>query len=225
MMNREFELKYSGWLEMHKHLRNGERYRRLVEGHAHAELAFLQSVWWPAFGQFDMLHPEYEVADYSGYSRFIDFAYVHPYFRIAIEIDGYGPHVKQLSRWDFSNEKRRMRHLTLDGWLQMSFSYDEIRERPHACMKDLQQLIGRCLGETDMTFDESLDVYEKETLRLAVRLSRDIRSSDLVTYLHVERKKASHILRSLLEKGWLAASSGTKRIHTYRLVRTRFRVW
>lgn len=45
-------------------LRKGESLRRLQEGHTHAEQHMLRNVWWPAFGTFASLHPEYEVKDF-----------------------------------------------------------------------------------------------------------------------------------------------------------------
>jgi len=50
---------YQAFLEYHLARRSGERLRRLREGHGHAEKAFLELVWWPAFRTFRGLHPEY----------------------------------------------------------------------------------------------------------------------------------------------------------------------
>ncbi|MBW7454937.1 hypothetical protein ACFOLF_28745 [Paenibacillus sepulcri] len=55
---------YRSWMEKHLNSRSGERERRLAEGHGHAEKLFLEKVWYPAFGEFENLHPEYEVADF-----------------------------------------------------------------------------------------------------------------------------------------------------------------
>ncbi|MFD2610848.1 hypothetical protein [Paenibacillus gansuensis] len=58
----------------------GERLRRLGE-HGHAEVMFLDKVWWPAVGSFDHLLAEWEVEDSRG-SRFLDFAYIRtPHLR------------------------------------------------------------------------------------------------------------------------------------------------
>lgn len=42
---------------------DGERRARLERGHRHAEILFLNKVWWPLRGHFEGLHPEYEVMD------------------------------------------------------------------------------------------------------------------------------------------------------------------
>ena len=56
-----FEEQYSEWIARHLASRQGERARRLEEGHGHAESLFVEKVWWPSFWSLDHLHPEYEV--------------------------------------------------------------------------------------------------------------------------------------------------------------------
>ncbi|SDN59858.1 hypothetical protein SAMN04487897_103290 [Paenibacillus sp. yr247] len=53
---------------IHYHLkrRTGERRGRLERGHRHGESLFLSNVWWPLWGSFEALHPEYEVLDWRG---------------------------------------------------------------------------------------------------------------------------------------------------------------
>ncbi|MFC4769981.1 DNA-binding response regulator [Effusibacillus consociatus] len=108
-----FDEDHSEFIKFHQEKRRGERLRRLKAGHGHAEKLFLQQVWWPAFGQFNHLHPEYEVYDFKDGHRYLDFAYIRPYFRVAFEIDGYGPHGRDLSRWQFSDQCQRQNHLRL----------------------------------------------------------------------------------------------------------------
>lgn len=98
---------YDEFLAFHLKRRRGERRRRLREGHGHAEKQFLEKVWWPAFQSFRGLHPEYEVIDFNGQRRYLDFAYLSADVKLALEIDGYGPHVTELSRWQFMNQLRR----------------------------------------------------------------------------------------------------------------------
>jgi hypothetical protein len=64
-----FEKSYEVFLQEHYAMRNGERLRRLKEGHGHAELLFLKQVWWKALGEFQYLHPEYEVKDFRDSTR------------------------------------------------------------------------------------------------------------------------------------------------------------
>lgn len=61
-----FVTAHQAWLDKHVQSREGERKGRLERGHGHGERLFLEKVWWPLFGHFDHLHPEYEVADWRG---------------------------------------------------------------------------------------------------------------------------------------------------------------
>lgn len=70
-----YEQAHEAFIEKHLASRNGERRGRLERGHRHAEEMFLQNVWWPLRGDFNDLHPEYEVLDWRGRSYFADYAF------------------------------------------------------------------------------------------------------------------------------------------------------
>lgn len=123
-----FEQAYFKFIEYHRGLSKGERRRRMEEGLGHGEKQFLQRVWWPGLGHFDHLHPEYEV------------------YKIAFEIQGYGPHLKQVSRWNYADEQQRIRFLSSTGWTLMYFSYDEIKDSSEACLHEIQSLLGRLIS-------------------------------------------------------------------------------
>ncbi|WP_199621560.1 hypothetical protein [Paenibacillus alkalitolerans] len=86
----DFNAAYEKWLADHKSKSEGERLRRLEEGHGEPEKLFLENVWWPVVGSLDDLHPEYEVVDFKGGKRYLDFAYIRRYYKIALEILGFG---------------------------------------------------------------------------------------------------------------------------------------
>lgn len=126
-----FKEAYDDFLKCHvQKKRKGERLRRLQEGHGHAEkLFFIEGVWWPSFGHFNHLHPEYEVFDFKDGFRYLDFAYIRPSFRVAMEIDGFGPHMRNSNRWQFSDQWQRQNHLVIDGWHILRFSHDDVKEK------------------------------------------------------------------------------------------------
>jgi hypothetical protein len=210
-----FDQAYMEFLKHHQSHRTGERLRRLLEGHGHAEQLFLEKVWWPAFGQFHHLHPEYEVFDFKEGSRFLDYSYLRGPLRVAIEIDGFGPHLRNISRWQFSDQCRRQNYLTIDGWKVLRFSYDCLVDKPRICQQELQQFMGRWLGEGAMV--EEASAVEKEIVRLAMRLVRPITPGDVAEALRVGYPYARKLLNQLVEKGWLVSNSGNKRIRSYRL--------
>ncbi|WP_419955198.1 DNA-binding response regulator [Neobacillus niacini] len=210
-----FEEEYQAFMNAHSQERNGERLRRLQEGPHHAEKSFLKQVWWPAFHHFRYLHPEYEVDDFRDGKRYLDFAYIRPAIRICFEIDGFGPHLKNISRWQFSDSLERQNQLVIDGWTVIRFSYDQVNEQPRRCQQIVQQVIGRWLGdELDQT---ALSFAEKEVLRLAIRKGEVISPREVQDYLKLSDKTVKKVLSQLVDKKLLNPASGIVRIHSYRL--------
>lgn len=211
-----FEEEYQAFLNAHLQARTGERLRRLQEGHNQAEKVFLKQVWWPLYHHFKYLHPEYEVDDFKDGKRYLDFAYIRPAIRICLEVDGYGPHLKSISRWQFSDSLERQNQLVIDdGWTVIRFSYDQVKEQPRRCQQIVQQVIGRWLGdELDQT---SLSFLEKEVLRLAIRKGEVISPKEVEKYLKLSDKTVKKILSQLVAKKMLIPASGTRRVRTYRL--------
>ncbi|KQX49271.1 hypothetical protein ASD40_12705 [Paenibacillus sp. Root444D2] len=208
---------HENYLSQHLAIRKGERLRRLKEGHGHAEKAFLHQVWWPAFGNFNDLHPEYEVKDFRDGTRFLDFAFLRHSLKLAIEIDGYGTHSSQISRTQFADQCNRQNHLIIDGWKILRFSYDDVKDRPRMCEQTLQQFMGRYLGGTSPQ-NFRMNYIEKEMFRFALALSRSFTPQDVCDVLSIKKQKARLILKDMLEKELIqVAGKGIQRIRTYHL--------
>jgi very-short-patch-repair endonuclease len=211
-----FKNAYELFMQEHLKARTGEAKRRLKEGHKHAEKLFLDKVWWPAFGSFIHLHPEFEVQDFKDGHRFLDFAYIRPTFRACFEIDGYGPHLRDVDRRQFADQLNRQNHLIIDGWKVIRFAYDEINERPRHCQQTIQQLMGRWLGETKISVAMTSD--EKEIIRLATRVMESITPGEVSAQLGIGRRKAQRLLHQLADKQILSKSGGgSARIRSYQL--------
>jgi hypothetical protein len=210
-----FEEEYQVFLNTHSQARTGERLRRLEEGHSQAEMLFLKQVWWPSYFHFRYLHPEYEVDDFKDGKRYLDFAYIRPAVRICFEIDGYGPHLKNISRWQFSDSLERQNQLVIDGWTVIRFSYDQVSEKPRRCQQIVQQVIGRWLGdELDQT---PLSFLEKEVLRLAIRKGEAVSPIEIEKYLQLTDKTVKKVLSQLVDRKMLIPASGNMRVRSYRL--------
>ncbi|MEH7494127.1 DNA-binding response regulator [Neobacillus niacini] len=211
-----FEDEYQAFLNVHLEARTGERLRRLQEGHNEAEMLFLKQVWWPSFSNFRYLHPEYEVDDFKDGKRYLDFAYIRPAIRICFEVDGYGPHLKNISRWQFSDNLERQNQLVIDGWTVIRFSYDQVNEKPRRCQQIVQQVIGRWLGD-ELIQTTTLSFLEKEVLRQAIRKGEAISPIEIEKYLKLTDKTVKKVLSQLVEKKMLIPAAGAKRIRSYRL--------
>ncbi|RKN84712.1 DNA-binding response regulator [Paenibacillus ginsengarvi] len=207
---------YEEWMAEHIGRRSEERQRRLLEGLGHVEKWFAEAVWWPAFESFEYLHPEYEVQDFRDGLRYLDFAYIRGMLRVCIEIDGYGPHRRDLNRKPFSEELNRQNHLVIDGWLVIRFSYDDEKEKPRQCQQMLQQLIGKHYG-TAAKPEDGLTVLEREAVRLAFGQNGLVKPGELFAYLGVGRKRGLKLIESLVRKKWLIPVPGTQRVRAYRV--------
>ncbi|OMF22770.1 hypothetical protein BK133_25615 [Paenibacillus sp. FSL H8-0548] len=212
-----FEVNYGHWLDTQIKNYKGERKRRLIEGHGHAEKLFTEKIWYPAFHDFDGLHAEYEVADFRDGSRFLDFAYLKDGLQLAIEIDGYRTHSAEISRWQFSDSLMRQNHLIVDGWKIIRFSYDDIKEKPRMCQQLLQQFMGKSLlGRKKVS---SAEIFlQREVLKHASSLQYHIRPSDVIDLLKIKKRDAQKLLHSMVTKQLLLpAGKGTQRIRCYKI--------
>lgn len=200
-----FDPTYEHWYNCHIHNSSGNRKERLLSGHGHAEKLFLQKVWYPLFHHFDHLYPEYETADYRDGGRFIDFAYIRSTVKLAIEIDGYGPHSSKVTRWQFADSLMRQNHLIIDGWRILRFSYDDLVERPRMCEQCLQQFMGKWgnLFNVADSYSGADELLEHEILRHAFLLERNIKPQDVCELLLVGKKRAYTLLRNMVNKGSL----------------------
>ncbi|MCY9668100.1 hypothetical protein M5X11_24780 [Paenibacillus alginolyticus] len=130
--------------------------------------AFLQQVWWPAVGTLEDLHPEYEVDDFKDGRRFIDFAYIRHPHQVAIEIDGYGTHCRDMTRWQHVDHINRQTYLVYDNWKVVRFVYDEVKEKPRHCQQRILHMMGIWFGREDGSLQVELDFREREVVRLAL---------------------------------------------------------
>ncbi|WP_235886265.1 hypothetical protein [Paenibacillus cymbidii] len=104
----DFQTAHEAFIGAHLERRSGERKGRLERGHDHGEKLFLQQVWWLVKGDFEHLHPEYELQDWMGRSYFADFAWLPPgWIRLLIEIKGFSSHVRDMDRHKFCRELNR----------------------------------------------------------------------------------------------------------------------
>jgi very-short-patch-repair endonuclease len=67
----------------------------------------------------------------------VDFAF--PDFKIAIEVDGYGPHSSPKA---FQRDRERQNDLIEMGWVVLRFTWDDIVHRPEAVAMRLRRVLG-----------------------------------------------------------------------------------
>lgn len=198
---------------------NKELKRRIEDPQSHAWKEALKRLWHPAIGHFKYLHPEYEVTDFLDGKRYIDLAYIRPPYRIAFEIDGRSPHLKDASQRDFCNERLRAFHLVMDGWIVIRIGYVDLKERPRMWQQNLQQLIGKLYGHEEQAEKHQLNSREEEILRLCQRLERPVRLAEVEKFLKCGHRKARRLLDGLTERNLMErVGGGPSRAHAWRYI-------
>lgn len=191
---------YEGFMKKHIESRTGERRRRLVGVDRHAEELFAKTVWYPLRGDFDHLHPEYEVPDWRKRSYFADYAWRMKWVTVLIEIKGFGIHVTDMDRDKYSRELNRETYLVAMGYNVVSFSYDDVRKHPEVCINLLRMVLSRF--ESGHAPVSRAQLAEKELLRLAIRMVKPLRPIDVQAYFDIDYRTAVAMMRSLTQKGW-----------------------
>ncbi|MFC4304845.1 hypothetical protein [Cohnella boryungensis] len=198
----EFEEAYAAFLSHHIQRRTGERRGRLVHRNFHGEKMFLHKVWWPLKGSLEDIHPEFEILDWRGRSYFADFAWVTPWrFTVLFEIKGFAKHVRDMDRNGFDNETNREVFLQSLGYRLLSFSYDNVANKPEVCLTLLRLFISQF--QAPALPSPTMDPREKEIVRLAFRLARDFRPIDVYRHLQINYRTARTLIDRLAAKGWI----------------------
>ncbi len=218
----DFETAYRNFVASHVARRSGAAATRIVDGLGYAETLFLKAVWWPMYHHFDGLHPEYQVRDYNKGWRFIDFAYLRGYFRLAMELDGFGPHSRDITRYNFTDACRRQNTLVLEGWQVLRFSFDDVRDNPELCALTIQKHIGSW-ADADAGWGEA-SIVEREVVRVTWRTPDPITPQKVADTLHISTASARRYMHHLVEIRWLEpVGGGESRIRTYRIHPSRVR--
>ncbi|MFX3631586.1 MAG: DNA-binding response regulator [Candidatus Pristimantibacillus sp.] len=209
-----FEVYYEEWLHTQLAASVGDRKRRL-EDERFAERLFLEQIWWPAIGNFEDLHGEYEVSDFKDGKRFLDYAFIRAPYQVCFEIDGFGPHCRDIDRNKFADGLMRQNHLILDGWIVIRLSYDDVKKKPRQCQQIIHQLFGRLYS---LKPNQELTPNHKEILRYMSISQKSVSPNEISTYLHIGIKKARKLLKELVDKQYLVpATSSQQRIRVYKL--------
>jgi Protein of unknown function (DUF559). len=210
----DFDQAHAAFVEMHVQKRTGERRGRLERGHREAEKLFCERVWWPAVGNFDHLHAEYEVLDWRGIPYFCDFAWITSSVKLIIEIKGFGPHVRDMDRNKYCYELNRETFLTAMGFQVICFSYDDVAHRPELCITLLRMVLSRY--QTLTAFAALASSRDKDLIRLACRLGRPLRPIDVETHFKISHRTAVRLLQACRSRGWMSGVTGKSGKHIVR---------
>jgi hypothetical protein len=210
-----FEKKFNVW--MNDQIGNEKNLRRreiLEKGLGHGTVEFLRSIWFPTVGNFDHLNAEWEVRDFNNGYRYLDLAYMPGGAKGGIEIQGFGPHARDLDVRRFKDLCWRHSLLALDGWTFLPIAYLSIKDEPKRCQQLVLAFIGKFIS-TDT--DSQLSWLEAEAVRFARRLLHPITPLEFSQHLRIGDRQTRRILHKLVDLQILTVASGEKRFRSYRL--------
>lgn len=202
---------------MQKNIAQEPNHRRrefLEKGLGHGTIEFLRSVWFPTVKHFDHLFPEWEVRDFNNGYRYVDLAYMPGGVKGGIEIQGYGPHARDLDVKRFKDLCWRHCLLALDGWIFLPIAYLSIQDEP----RRVQQLVLSFIGKFISTnVPSELSFLEAEAVRFARSRLRPFTPMELAEHLRVTGRHARRILHKLVDLEALYVTSGNMRYRMYGL--------
>ncbi|CAH1220847.1 hypothetical protein PAECIP111890_05146 [Paenibacillus sp. JJ-223] len=167
------------------------------------------------FEASDHLQPEGEVRDFHNGYRYLDLAYLPGNgVKGGIEIQGYGPHARDLDVRRFKDLCWRHCLLTLDGWTFLPIAYLSIKDEPKRCQQLVLAFIGK-FAATEAPL--ALNWVEAETVRFARRLLRPFTPAELAAHLRVTDQHVRRILHSMVDQQVLEVANGQERYRTYML--------
>ncbi|SEL45541.1 transcriptional regulator [Paenibacillus sp. OK003] len=211
-----FEQAYEEWIHSLLEKETNLRVRSRIEnGLEHGTMEFLRSVWFPVVKNFNHLQPEWEVRDFHNGYRYLDLAYLPGNgVKGGIEIQGYGPHARDLDVRRFKDLCWRHCLLTLDDWTFLPIAYLSIKEEPKRCQQLVLSFMGKFVA-TDTP--SSFNWLEAECIRYARRIMRPFTPSELATHLRITEQHARRILHRLVDHQVLYVANGKQRYRTYAL--------
>lgn len=196
-----FETEHARWIQHHLDLRTGERKNRLAIGHAHAEKMFAKNVWWPLRGNFDDLHPEFEVLDWRKRPYYTDFMWAPGLVRLNIEVKGFTTHVRDMDQEKYSSALNRETFLYAMGIHTISFTYRDVENRPDTCRQLLRMVLNHL--ESGGSPASPAILIEREAVKLAVLGAGTLRPAEVARQFGIDQKTSIKLLKRLCAKGWL----------------------
>lgn len=198
-----------------EHEQNARRRELLENGLGHGTREFLRNVWFPAVKSFNHLYPEWEVRDFNNGYHYLDLAYMPVGdVKVGIEIQGYGPHARDLDVRRFKDLCWRHSLLALDDWIFVPVAYLSITDEPKRCQQLVLSIIGKFIA---MEAPVDLNWLEAETIRYARRMIHPFAPTELATHLRISDQHARRILNRLVELRLLVVISGKQRYRTFGL--------
>lgn len=176
-----------------------------------------------AFGSFDPLMLEYELAGENGVKIYADV--YHRDLRIVFEANGYDAHAEKITRDRHSFEQMRVRTFTKHRVRHLPYSWDDLDKRPEMCLRSIFEALGRFGGSAGEKW-MSLTVYDRELIRCAMVHPGPFAMADACEWLQLGVSTTRRVMRKLVDNKLISTEGGgPKRFHRFRLSEEALRMW
>lgn len=132
-------------------------------------------------------------------------------------VDGYGPHLKQMDRWQFGDSLMRHNHLALDGWKEFRFSSDDVEHKNRRCQQFVLHLIGSLYGDGQGLGVLELSLREREVLRFVAEAEHAVTPANVGASMGLHPEYCRQVMQRLTGMQLFKGASGKERIRTYML--------
>lgn len=211
-----FETHVNQWLtEQIASERNPRRREILQKGLRHSTKEFLKMIWYPAIGNFNHLHAEWEVRDFGNRYRYLDLAYLPNGAKGCIEVQDYKSHARDIEVWRFRDLCKKHAYLSLDDWLFMPIAYLSIEAEPEVLKQIVLTFIGKFVSTSN---SHSLSWIESEALRYARGIIRSFHTHELALHLKRSERQTRRILEKLVDMNLISVHNGQQRYRSFQAV-------
>lgn len=186
------------------------------------ELIFLEKVWGPLFDyDFEHLHIEHPFMDAKGGQRFIDFLYKCGSIRIAIEIDGFTAHARNISPKEFDDHLERQNDLMENGWYLLRFSAYRVEHFSRECQDRIKKAIGFCWVQSYRNATDMQTEMWNLRLNCVMEAARNnfgkIKASQLAAQLNTSNRTIHNWMKKFVKEGYFQEIRGKKNVIGYQL--------
>jgi len=214
-----YEIEHEKWLKSHLTKRSGQRLEALKRGHGYGNQMFLKKLWWELYGNFDGLHPEYEMLDWRGYPFYADFMWSIGYVMFVFEIQDFSSHIQNMDRIGYRRELNRGMFMQSLQYNLVFIPLDEIKDNT----KLVQSLLQNILSPYITVLSRKTSIYskiEKDLMQYAIQNNRIIQPHCAANRLELDSRTIIKTLKQLVyKKKFRAIPSGTSgRINKYEYI-------
>jgi hypothetical protein len=214
-----YVIEHEKWLKSHLAKRSGQRLDALKRGHGFGNQIFLEKAWWELYGNFDGLHPEYEILDWRGYPFYADFMWSNGSVKFVIEVQDFSSHVQNMDRDGYRRELNRGLFMKSLQFNLVYIPLDEMKSNSKLVLSLLQNILSPFVSASARKVSMYSKI-EKDLMQHAIQHNRILRPNDAANRLELDPRTIIKSIKQLVDKQKFRAIASGKsgRINRYEYI-------